>query len=179
MRPRDRLILTILALAFVATLHPRAARAAEAPLAVEGPARADRMPKRKVAVGAILGDPTALDLKLRFDPINAVQIRAGWAVADPYRDRVVVLADYVAHIQILSEETAQHGLLTPYVGVGGKLGIREGGPPVTVGVRVPVGLAFMLRAVPLEVFMELVPGVHVVPDVSALVDAGLGARVYF
>ena len=137
------------------------------------------MPERKVAVGAILGDPTALDLKLRFDPMNAVQIRAGWAVADPYRDRVVLLADYTASFQILADRTEQHGLLTPYVGIGGKVGVRDGDYPVTVGLRVPLGLAFMIRPVPIEVFMEVVPGVHVVPNVAALVDAGIGARVYF
>lgn len=159
--------------------HPQGARAAEAPLGVEGSPSSSRMPERRVAVGAILGDPTALELKLRFDPINAVQIRAGWSVADPYRDRVVVLADYVAHFPILSAQTAQHGLLTPYIGLGGKLGLRDGARPVTVGVRVPLGLAFMFRALPMEVFLEVVPGIHVVPSVSALADAGLGARVYF
>lgn len=139
----------------------------------------DPMPSRNVGVGAIVGDPTALDLKLRFDTMNAVQVRAGWSFADPYRDRFVLMSDYVLHFPILYSETKEAGLLTPYVGVGGKLGLSEEPNPVTVGVRAPLGVAFMIAALPLEVFLEVVPGVHVVPDVDVLVDAGVGARVYF
>jgi len=139
----------------------------------------DRMPDRNLAIGAILGDPTALDLKLRFDTHNAVQVRAGWTFADPYRDRVVLMADYVYHFPIFYSQTREAGLLTPYLGIGGKIGFSERPDPVTVGARVPLGLAFMIREIPIEVFLEVVPGVHVVPSVDALVDAGLGARFYF
>lgn len=138
----------------------------------------DPLPGRTVGLGAIVGDPTALDLKLRFDTMQAVQIRAGWSFADPYQDRVVLMTDYTLHFPILYKQTKNAGLLAPYLGVGGKVGFSERPNPVTVGVRVPLGLSFLVRELPLEVFVEVVPGVHVAPRVDALVDAGIGARVY-
>lgn len=137
------------------------------------------MPERNIALGAIVGDPTALDLKLRFDSRHALQVRAGWTFADPYRDRAVFMTDYTVSFPIFVSETADAGLLSPYVGIGGKLGLSEAPDPVTLGARVPLGLAFMVREFPVEAFVEVVPGVHVVPSVDVLVDAGVGARFYF
>ncbi len=132
-----------------------------------------------LGVGAILGDPTALGLKTRFDENNALQLHVGWGFADPYGARATFILDYLAHITIFAAETRDVGLLTPYIGLGGKLGLREGDDPVAIGARVPLGLGFLFREVPIEVFLEVAPGVLVFPAVAALVDGGVGARVYF
>ncbi|MEQ8272951.1 MAG: hypothetical protein RMA76_10195 [Deltaproteobacteria bacterium] len=132
-----------------------------------------------VGVGAMIGDPTAVGLKTRFDENNALQFHAGWGFADPYGARATFMLDYLAHIVVFAAETRDVGLLTPYVGLGGKLGLRESDDPVAIGARVPLGLGFLFREVPIEVFLEIAPGVLVFPEVAALVDGGVGARVYF
>ena len=50
---------------------------------------------------------------------------------------------------------------------------------VTLGVRLPVGLTYLLKDGSLEFFMELAPVVELLPDTDADVDAAFGIRFYF
>lgn len=134
---------------------------------------------RDVGVGAILGDPTAVGVKFRFDDNNALQLGLGWGFVDPFGDRFTMMLDYLVHFTVLSRDTWKTGLLQPYVGIGAKLGFREEPYTTAFGGRVPLGLAFMVREVPLEVFFEVAPGVVLFPGVRPSVDGGLGARFYF
>jgi hypothetical protein len=133
----------------------------------------------RFGVGAVVGDPTALTLKGRFDSNNALQLHVGWGPIEPNGGRLTFALDYLAHFTIFSSETAKTGALSPYVGLGAKMGIREEPDAVVLGARVPLGLAFLFREAPIELFLEVVPGVYVFPAVAALVDGGIGARVYF
>lgn len=48
-----------------------------------------------------------------------------------------------------------------------------------LGLRIPLGLSFNLNAVPLEIFLELAPGVAFLPWVTFFADGGVGVRYYF
>jgi hypothetical protein len=135
-------------------------------------------PYRGFGVGAIFGDPTALALGLRIDDNNALQLLAGWGFADPHGSRVNLSLDYQWHFIIINPNMSGAGALSPYVGLGGKIGLFEKNPEVTAGLRVPVGLSFFISGTPLEIFAEVVPGVMLAPAVDALVDGGLGLRFY-
>jgi len=45
--------------------------------------------------------------------------------------------------------------------------------------RMPFGVYYIFKPVPVEIFLELVPALEIVPDVDFRMRAGLGARYYF
>jgi hypothetical protein len=145
-------------------------------LAIARPAEA----AGNVGLGVIFGDPTALTLKLRISSPSAVQFHLGWGFRSESGSRFVIIGDYLYHFTGIGLERA--GALYPYLGIGGKVGIGAGkknSDGVLVGVRVPLGLSFLIRGAPLEIFLEIALGVHLVPATSELVDGGLGIRFYF
>jgi hypothetical protein len=173
-----RIVHMITAMCAVGALVSTTQARAEEPVTVEtsaGPTYAER----NIGVGAIIGDPTALSFKLRFDDNNALQLGVGWGFIEPFGDRITMLLDYLFHFTILDRETWRAGLLQPYIGFGGKLGVREEPDAVTLGGRMPLGLAFQIRPVPLEIFLEVAPGILIIPGLRGTVDGGIGARFYF
>jgi len=46
-------------------------------------------------------------------------------------------------------------------------------------IRVPLGLSWALTSAPLEIFVELAPGVSFIPEVDAEFTGGIGARYRF
>lgn len=135
----------------------------------EGPARGP------FGVGAILGEPTALTAKLMLNDYNGVQIHVGYGVGK--RGRFVLVGDYLFHVHNVLPAIPP-GFLTPYVGVGGRIGVWKESDAV-IGVLIPLGLSFFLNAAPIEIFIEVAPGIGLLPSTAALIDGGLGARFYF
>ena len=68
------------------------------------------------------------------------------------------------------------GKLPLYFGLGLKLGF---GNDVHIGIRVPIGLNYMFDEVPIDIFVEVAPGLQLVPATAFDIDGGLGARYYF
>ena len=48
-----------------------------------------------------------------------------------------------------------------------------------LGVRIPVGLTYMFDGAPVDVFLELAPGLDVIPGTSFDMAGAIGARFYF
>lgn len=139
-----------------------------------------------LGAGIILGEPSGLSLKLFLDASHAVDAALDLSFVD---DAVYVHADYLLHFSpIFVRGGAQHPIL-PYVGFGGLLGLADGDHDHNrkhehrtrgaLGVRVPLGLTWMPRAAPIDVFLELVLGLFIIPETNPNLDAGLGIRYYF
>jgi hypothetical protein len=131
---------------------------------------------RRFGLGIILGEPSALTGKLFLDGTHALQLHLGYAFGR--RDKLVLIVDYLFHINGVIPPIERAGRLTPYVGIGGRIGIHDDNDAV-LGARVPLGLSFMINNVPLEVFVELAIGIGLIPKTVAIFDAGLGVRYYF
>ena len=84
--------------------------------------------------------------------------------------------------------------VTPYVGIGGILVFSNQDTVETrkqryfssttdsktaLGVRIPLGLEWRTPQVPLGVFLELVPGIVVIPHTTSFTNAGIGVRYFF
>jgi hypothetical protein len=130
----------------------------------------------RFGIGIVLGDPSALTAKLFLSSSSAVQMHLGYALTR--HDRLVVIVDYLFHVLGVIPPIERAGKLVPYVGVGGRLGVAESDDAL-LGIRIPLGLAFHFNGVPLEIFLEVAPGLGILPRTRALVDAGLGVRFYF
>ncbi|TVR89223.1 MAG: hypothetical protein EA428_10900 [Spirochaetaceae bacterium] len=122
-----------------------------------------------VAAGIMLGSPTGISILLR----DRVALGAAWS----FRDYIHVHGDLWVY----------HGpLVEPidwYVGIGAKFRAfsdsrRKDDFPVGIGARVPLGLRFFPLE-QLELFLELAPGISLVPDTSPDLDAVLGVRFHF
>lgn len=141
--------------------------------------------QRKFGLGGMLGAPNGLSMKYYLGQKHALDFGAGfgwWGAA------IYVHADYLFHIELTKTE---HFDLPLYIGVGPKLtvwfsdhhpaywGGKKKDGHLGIGVRVPIGIAFNLNKVPLDVFLEVVPGVGFFPGVGAYLDGAVGVRYYF
>jgi hypothetical protein len=84
--------------------------------------------------------------------------------------------------------------LTPYFGVGGLIVVSTksdldihneryftttSANKIAIGLRVPIGIEWRAPTIPLGVFVELVPGMTIIPGTYGFIQGGLGARFYF
>jgi hypothetical protein len=153
----------ILALGLVGA--PAAARAAGGPF----------------GLGIILGEPTGLSAKYFISGRNAIDAALDFSFLD---DAFYFQLDYIWHFGSLSRSATW----LPYVGVGGKVFIHDNHDDDdkhhhhhhdTLGIRVPLGIAFMPRSVPIDVFGEIVPGIELLPETDPDIAGGLGVRFFF
>ena len=144
--------------------------------------------KRFVGLGGMLGLPTGLSLKYYFNPKHA--LAAGAGASWYYGNHLHLHVDWNYHIML---PRAADFDLPFYVGVGGlfvfwfhdnhphwwgstasRLDTNAG-----LGVRVPIGIAFNLNKVPLDIFIEVVPGLGLIPNIGFFIDGAVGVRYYF
>jgi hypothetical protein len=153
-------------------------------------ARVTDAPAHPLAAGATLGSPTGLTGKLWLDRKSAVDL----GLAFSFDSFFLVYADYLAHFPsgFAGRETpAFFRELTPYFGIGGVLFISTnslrhdgryftaGGSSAGLGVRIPLGIEWRPVDPRLGVYVEIAPGVGVVPSTFGFLQGGLGIRFYF
>lgn len=129
-------------------------------------------------VGLILGEPSGVSGKLFLDERHALDLALDFSLRN---DAFYVHGDYVLHLPGLLAGLSE-GIWLAYVGVGGKLKVRDrkkDDDDLGVTVRVPLGVAWMPKTVPIDVFLEIVPGMRVLPETDPDFGAGLGVRWFF
>ncbi len=148
-------------------------------LAIPSAARAD------VALGAFVGDPTGLDLKLGVGRRSAVDILLGWSDF-----RYLGGAGY-AHVTYLVTPVVGHGdsVLVPLrLGIGVALwdGYHDqfGNSRLDVGVRLPLEVGIRFKNAPLEIYGELALVLFAYREYTndygvVWGQGGLGLRFYF
>jgi hypothetical protein len=133
-----------------------------------------------VGVGVILGLPTGLSVSWRRD----TPLWFDGAVAWSFETETFAL-----HVDGLLDVATPTAYGNPdwrfpiYVGAGlriraGEGAVDEGLNRAIVGVRIPVGMVFQHVGFPVEGFVELVPGVGIVPNTVGIFDIGVGFRIY-
>ena len=143
---------------------------------------------RTFGLGLVLGDPSAITLKSWHDNRQAIQGGLAFAL-DNY---VLVYGDYLYHFpSAFGKRDKFASELVPYVGVGGILAftIKErsdeyryfgkNSGSVGLGTRVPLGIEWKPAHPPLGAFLELTPGLAVIPATRAYLQGGIGIRYYF
>lgn len=133
---------------------------------------------RRVGVGIIAGDPTGVTVKGYVAPRTAINGIASWSFID---DAFTLIGDVT--YDLFEIDTRSQSLSLPfYVGAGGKFTVNNKNTPgsdSSFGVRVPVGLAAQLEKIPLEISLEVGPGIELVPETEFDITGGLAARFYF
>lgn len=131
-------------------------------------------------LGLVLGSVSGVSASYRTAPANYIQGSAAWNFVAP--GGVTFTGDYVFRFD---EALKLDGIAIPlYAGAGVKVGIAIGREssndfPLSFGFRIPLGVRWEFRQAPLELFLELVPGIRLLPKTDPDFDAGLGLRWYF
>jgi hypothetical protein len=136
-------------------------------------------------LGIILGSPSGVSAKLYLSQKHAVDFALGWSILGA--GGLTVHADYLWHPLMIAEDEAF--FLPLYFGVGGRFVSRNRSgsenDELRIGARVPVGILFDFRRIPLDVFLEVALLADFIQDRddddTGFIDlsAGIGARYYF
>lgn len=139
-------------------------------------------------LGIMLGSPTGLNGKAWISGDKALDFGLAWGLW--HGGYLHVHGDYLFHKMDLI--TVPKGKLPLYFGPG--LRIRSWGDGrywrggrwhdydgnrVSVGVRIPVGLAYIFDDAPVDVFIEAVPTLDLAPATYFDLDGAIGARFWF
>ncbi|MFN3198853.1 MAG: hypothetical protein ACE366_10640 [Bradymonadia bacterium] len=128
---------------------------------------------RSFGAGVILGDPTGLSAKYFIDRTHALDGALDYDFAD---EAYHLHVGYLLHLSPFKKD------FVPYVGIGGRLRIRDRDDKKDeerLGARAPLGIAWMPKHTPIDVFLEVAPVLNVLPDSDIDIDAGLGIRYWF
>lgn len=140
-----------------------------------GRVRTGRAHGGQFGLGVIIGEPTGISGKLWTGSLTAVDMAAAWSLDEP--NELHLHADWLFHsFGIIKVEK---GSLPIYYGVGGRVMFAEGNRDDHVGIRIPVGLAYIFATAPVDIFLEVVPILDLTPDTDLEVNAGIGVRYFF
>ena len=141
--------------------------------------------ERKLGLGLIVGEPTGISAKLWTSHTTAFDFGLGWSVGgdrigkyDGSYDggsRIHFHMDYLWHT---FEAIRSNDRFPLYYGIGGRINTGAGYNS-SIAVRGVIGLAWMPRETPIDIFFELVPSLQLTPSAGIAIDAGLGIRYFF
>jgi hypothetical protein len=130
--------------------------------------------KGTFGVGAMVGEPMGVTAKVWLSDKLAVDGGLGWSFVDP--DGCQLHGDVLFHkFDLLRADTRD---LPLYVGVGGRVKFPEHGDN-RAGIRVPVGIAYLMPQQRLEFYAEVAPVLDVAPTTTLEWNGGIGIRYYF
>ncbi len=117
-------------------------------------------------IGVILGKPTGgLSFKTARNSTSAFDAALSWSLS---AGRMLIHADYLHHSPLAKN-------LPWYIGIGGVVGV---GDNLYLGARIPIGIVWVPPSAPIDVFLEIVPTIGLLPDYDPEVNYGLGIRYF-
>ena len=128
--------------------------------------------QNNLGIGIIIGEPTGISAKFYLGKDKAFDAGAGWSLVKKF---IRVHGDFLLHNDNLMEEKLDLPL-TLYYGAGVKLLL---GKDFGLGLRIPLGLLYNFKEPHIDLFLELVPGLDLLPDTNFGFDAAFGGRYYF
>ena len=123
-------------------------------------------------IGVILGEPTGLSLKFWSSRTTAIDAAAAWSFKGEGKFHLHM--DYLFHNYRVFK--VKRGKLPLYFGIGGRVKFEE---ETRVGIRIPVGVCYLFRNQPLDVFFEIVPVLDITPETDFDINASVGIRFFF
>ena len=134
-----------------------------------GPLQAQAQDK-KLGLGIILGEPTGVIAKYWTGNRTAFDIAGSWSFSG--ENAFHLHADYLLH-SFIKVDT---GKLAFYYGIGARLNLQD---DARFGIKIPLGLSYMLPNAPLDIFFEISPVMDLIPDTELKLLGFVGIRYYF
>lgn len=128
-------------------------------------------------LGIILGEPTGLSLKQWVAANTAIDGAIAWSFGK--HDALHLHANYLVHNFKLFK--VEQGKLPIYYGIGGRIKFEENGTDedTKIGVRIPVGISYILANSPLDIFLEIAPLLDLTPSTEFDLNGAVGIRYFF
>lgn len=120
-----------------------------------------------IGLGVMVGEPTGLSAISWLGGGNALDLVAAWSFRET--GSFYLHADYQFHGFVDRP-------LTLFSGVGGFILLQDN--PV-LGFRIPFGISFLFQQAPMDLFLEVAPGMTLAPATDFFVGGGIGFRFYF
>lgn len=124
-----------------------------------------------MGVGFIAGTHSGIDGKIWMGENNALDLALGYNTFDNW---LSLNADYLWHEFNLIR--IPKGQMPLFYGMGLWAAVANHG---AIGVRGVVGLEYLFPSAPFDAFVELAPGISVLPSTDFGFDAGIGMRYFF
>ncbi len=122
-------------------------------------------------IGIVLGVTNGLSIKNWVSRNNALQFDANW---DLNYGAMGLGAAYLIHNFEFIE--ADNNKFPLYFGIKGWASFAPGG--IAAGIQVPLGIAWIPRRAPIDVFIQVEPGISVIPSVHFAPGGGIGIRFW-
>jgi hypothetical protein len=127
----------------------------------------------KLGLGIILGEPTGLSAKMWTGKTTAIDAGAAWSFVNG-GTFFQLHGDLLFHnFDLFHVET---GKLALYYGFGGRVKLAD---QTIVSVRVPIGISYQFEKTAIELFLEVVPMLDIIPATEVGIGGGAGFRYYF
>ncbi|MBN2444603.1 MAG: DUF3996 domain-containing protein [Spirochaetales bacterium] len=136
-------------------------------------------------IGIIFGEPTGISCKLWVSSTSAFDCGAAWSFLEDENqtDRTTETSqlhlafhlDYLFHV--LPIFTIPGGSFAFYCGAGGRIKILDNG--IIAGIRLPLGINYLFKNFPIDIFLEIVPVMEIYPATELNGNGGLGVRYFF
>lgn len=123
-------------------------------------------------IGFVLGTPSGISGSLPLGETNAINAVIGYAVINDVN--LFLQGDYV-WIQA-GLIPVERGSVSLYYGPGAFARLAKN---AAIGIRGVVGVNYRFENAPLQLFLEIGPGINLIPDTEVNAGAGLGLRYYF
>lgn len=125
-----------------------------------------------IGLGLIFGEPTGLSAKLWTGKTTAFDAGAAWSfVSGGYFQ---VHGDFLFHDFNIFK--VDKGKMALYYGFGGRVKMAD---VTIISVRVPIGISYQFEKTAIELFLEIVPMLDIVPATEVGIGGGAGFRYYF
>lgn len=122
--------------------------------------------------GIILGEPTGLSFKYWVSSRTGLDFGAAWSFGR--EDSFHLHGDFLIHNFNLFK--VKKGKLSLYYGIGGRIKVENRN---RIGVRIPVGIVYLIKKAPIDIFFELAPLLDLAPATEFGLNGGVGLRYYF
>jgi len=126
-----------------------------------------------LGLGIILGEPTGISLKNWLDRSTAIDFAIAWSFDG--KGSFSIHGDYLSHHFKLIQ--VDSGSLPFYYGIGGSIKFQH--DDARLGARVPLGLNYHFENLTLDLFLEFVPVLLLLPKTDFDINASVGIRYFF
>lgn len=124
-------------------------------------------------LGIIVGEPTGISAKYWTTSSTAFDFGLGYSFEK--HSRMHLHADYLFHVKNIFNTTENISL---YYGPGARLRFVENAD-ARLGFRFDVGVVWIPRNTPVDVFVEIAPLLDIIPETDFSVNGGIGVRYFF
>jgi hypothetical protein len=127
---------------------------------------------RGLGIGIVLGEINGLSIKNWVSSEHAVQFDLNW---DLNYGGIGIGAAYLIHNFNIIQ--ADNNLFPFYFGIKGWAAFASG--PASAGIQVPLGFSWIPKRAPIDVFVQIEPGISIIPDMHFAPGGGIGIRYWF